>query len=101
MRIEWTGDLDDDCFAQVGELSAHVEALGEVQIAELDDDGKPSRRERWYTAYWHIGVYRHRGKELLYDSSEHGGLITGDGAQARAIAEAVMRAAQATEGKVG
>lgn len=93
MQIEWTGDLSDDCFARLGDVTAHVEALGEIHMAELNEQGKPSRSHRhgWYTVYWHIGVYR--GGEPLYDSSESGGMITGDGGGARAIAEAVMRAA--------
>lgn len=94
MRIEWTGTLSDDCFARLGDVTAHVEAMGEIHMAEIDQDGKVSRRHsnRWRSLHWFIGVYR--GDDCLYHSGEHGGLITSDdGDQARAIAEAVMRAA--------
>ena len=96
MRIEWTGDLSDDCSASVGDITAHCESMGTVRVFGIDDDGKTDRREKFDADYWFVGVYR--GEEVLYHSGEAGGMIL-DGDCARAIAGAVMKAATKAKGE--
>lgn len=80
--LEWTGDLEDDCVLRHGDYLAHAECLGE--FTAMFSDG-PTQLE-----YWFCAVYR--GPDVLYHSSEAGGMICG-GEQCRAICEAIIRAA--------
>jgi hypothetical protein len=80
-KLNWEGDLDDDCSLSVGELFAHCECLA-------DDIKCSSEGEEWTIQSWFVGVYRRDGQPLFH-SGEVGGMIT-SGEMARAIAEAII-----------
>lgn len=89
-RIVWHGDLEDDCWAKVGNLLAHCECLGTIRWCDEDDN-----RTKHKSEYWHCSVSPVDGKNFavgddIFHSGEPGGLILG-GAMARAIAEAILK----------
>lgn len=92
-QFVWRGDLEDDCSLRVGRLFAHAELMCD-DIKCRDGFGEKWNEERWF-----LGVYvgdpdAETGKDdvVLFHSGEHGGAIT-SGEMARAIAEAIIRAA--------
>lgn len=84
IEIKWEGDLDDDCSAKCGPLSAHCELMGEFDTRETSDEVPMS------CDYWFCAVYEANG-EALFHSGTHGGFIV-SGELARGICEAVIRA---------
>ena len=82
--FQWEGDLDDDCTLRVGDYVGRAECMGGVTVRG-DDGDKPFRSEDWWCA-----VYR--GKDQLFHSGEPGGSIH-MGTMARAVCEAIIRAA--------
>ena len=79
-RIEWTGDLNDDCVAKWRGMTAHCEVISDY----VGDDNE-------LVDLWWCAVDREDDGEDLFDSGLHGGYVT-SGDLARAICEAVMRA---------
>lgn len=70
-EIKWTGDLDDDCVAEVAGYVLHCEAL--------DDND------------WYVGVYEGKGKEsveIFHTDSHDVRALTGKAA--RMLAEIAM-----------
>lgn len=89
--FQWTGDLGDDCFCEIGDFTAHCECLCDtLEVTDLEEENeKPFKIEIWF-----VGVYRKyippaKDSDILFHSGEHGGMIT-SGALARAIAEAIL-----------
>lgn len=82
LKIQWKGDLDDDCSAMVGNLSAHCESLGEYD----------KHFENWYCSVAPVDKAGFVNGPDLFHSSESGGAILG-GTMARAICEAILKAA--------
>ena len=77
MKIEWTGDLDDDCKATSGNYTAHCEALFHAKI-----DGQKD-------TFWYAAV-AHKDKPVyIFHSGDCGGSFCG-GHLARAVCEEIM-----------
>lgn len=84
-KIEWTGDLKDDCVARLGTLVAHCECMGDLLCRDIDHPrDKPWPMETWYASVSDRG-------ETIFHSSEVGGTFT-TGELARAVCEAIMLA---------
>jgi hypothetical protein len=85
-EIKWEGDMEDDCSAMVGNLTAHCEALGEFFAINDEDEDETMKCD-----YWHCAVYDQASGKTLFHAGEIGGfVISGD--LARGICEAVIRA---------
>lgn len=81
-RIEWTGDLDDDCSARLGLFSAHSEATG---------------GHLWYCSVWHEHPATGR-RTIIFFSGDYPDLIPSSSKKSRKLAEAILRACHATGG---
>jgi hypothetical protein len=98
MKITWQGDLADDCTAQVGDLFAHCECMGDLIMHDPDDP-----KDKWRGEIWSLSVCRVDDEGFwlvepdLFHSADHAGTVT-SGDMARGIAEAIMRAAGSTKG---
>lgn len=86
--ITWTGDLDDDCFAVLGDLSAHCECMGDMQCFDINPDNDEITGQAYELPTWWFVV--REGDREVFDVSDAGGLAT-SGALARAVCETIMR----------
>jgi hypothetical protein len=89
--IVWQGDLEDDCWAKVGNLLVDCECLGCIEWNDDDEE----QQEKHKSEYWHCSVGPVNEKHMstgpdIFHSGEPGGLILG-GSMARAIAEAILK----------
>lgn len=93
-KFIWKGDLEDDCLLEVPGFLAHAELLCD------DVKCRDSCGGKWNEEHWYVCVARRlnpdaptsKDDEVLFHSGEHVGAIT-NGDMARAIAEAIIRAA--------
>jgi hypothetical protein len=87
-KIIWHGDLKDDCWAKVGNVMAHCECMG---LVEIRDHGIKRRSEYWYCSVGTVNKHGFLVGDYIFHSSEPGGSIMG-GTMARAICEAILSA---------
>lgn len=90
VKIEWKGDLEDDCHARVGYLSAHCERMGDVYVVN-SRNGKNMRCEMWFCSVDPVDKKGWVTGDSIFHSGEPGGLIL-SGTMARAICESIIRA---------
>ncbi len=86
--IAWSGDLADDCSARVGNLIAHCECMGEMQLRG-EGERRYEKGEYWFCA---VSECDADGKHVrdIFHSGESAGLIL-SGEMARSIAESILR----------
>lgn len=93
--IRWTGDLDDDCFAEWGGMFAHAECMGDVRVRDISFDDTPeiALDPECESEYWWAGVFDGSkvGRTELWSTNDVVGYVIG-GARARELCEWVMRA---------
>lgn len=92
-NIEWTGNLEDDCCATSGNITAHCEVMIECKIVYNGDDVDDVET----AALWWASVCV--GEREVFNSSVSGGTFT-SGALARSVCEAIMLAHVALSSEV-
>ena len=83
-ELEWEGDLDDDCVANLGGFGAHCEAMDKG----LNEYGMS--KEWWYFSVWK-NLEDGSGFSLVHSTSDE--MSTASGEAARKICEKYLRIA--------
>lgn len=87
--IVWTGDLDDDCFAEWQGLKGRAELMDTIQCRDLDDNGHVDRKAKpWRDEVWWFSVSK--GGEVIAEVGDFRG-CPNSGEFARWCCEQVMR----------